>query len=164
MSVLAHNGVAKAYYNDEEYDKAMEHFEIAGNRSGYSDAFWEVRNKGIQKDLGAVLTVVIILIVLSIVIKLVDKKKVLRTKRKQFGTKLKELPVIGEIGYAFKCAKHPIDRYYDIRVGKNGSMIAATIIYVAFFAVYMIYQTGKGFIYQYTSAVSYTHLTLPTIA
>ena len=30
-------------------------------------------------------------------------------------------------------------------------MIAATIIYVAFFAVYMIYQTGKGFIYQYTS-------------
>lgn len=29
MSVLAHNGVAKAYYNDEEYDKAMEHFEIA---------------------------------------------------------------------------------------------------------------------------------------
>lgn len=89
MSVLAHNGVAKAYYNDEEYDKAMEHFEIAGNRSGYSNAFWEVRNKGIQKDLGAVLTVVIILIVLSIVIKLVDKKKVLRTKRKQFGTKLK---------------------------------------------------------------------------
>lgn len=151
MSVLAHNGVAKAYYNDEVYDKAMEHFEIAGNRSGYSNAFWEVRNKGIQKDLGAVLTVVIILIVLSIVIKLVDKKKVLRTKRKQFGTKLKELPVIGEIGYAFKCAKHPIDRYYDIRVGKNGSMIAATIIYVAFFAVYMIYQTGKGFIYQYTS-------------
>ena len=151
MSVLAHNGVAKAYYNDEVYDKAMEHFEIAGNRSGYSDAFWEVRNKGIQKDLGAVLTVVIILIVLSIVIKLIDKKKVLRTKRKQLGTKLKELPVIGEIGYAFKCAKHPIDRYYDIRVGKNGSMIAATIIYVAFFAVYMIYQTGKGFIYQYTS-------------
>lgn len=151
MSVLAHNGVGKAYYNAEEYSDAMEHFEIAGNRSGYSDAFWEVRNKGIQKDLGAVLTVVIILIVLSIVIKLVDKKKVLRTKRKQFGTKLKELPVIGEIGYAFKCAKHPIDRYYDIRVGKNGSMIAATIIYVAFFAVYMIYQTGKGFIYQYTS-------------
>lgn len=69
---------------------------FAGNRSGYSNAFWEVRNKGIQKDLGAVLTVVIILIVLSIVIKLVDKKKVLRTKRKQFGTKLKELPVIGE--------------------------------------------------------------------
>ena len=30
-------------------------------------------------------------------------------------------------------------------------MIASTIIYVAFFAVYMIYQTGKGFIYQYTS-------------
>lgn len=51
MSVLAHNGVAKAYFNAEKYDKAMEHFEIAGNRDGYSDAFWEVRNKSIQKCL-----------------------------------------------------------------------------------------------------------------
>lgn len=29
-------------------------------------------------------------------------------------------------------------------------MIAATIIYIVFFGVYMLYQTSKGFIYQYT--------------
>lgn len=150
MSVLAHNGVAKAYYNDEDYQKAMEDFEIAGNREGYSKAFWEVRNKAIQKHLGTFLIVVIALIVLRIAIGLIDRKKVIRKKKKALGTKLKNLPVIGEIGYAFKCAKHPIDRYYDIRVGKNGSPIAATIIYVVFFGVYMLYQTSKGFIYQYT--------------
>lgn len=151
MSVLAHNGVAKAYYNDEEYDKAMEHFEIAGNRSGYSDAFWEVRNKSIQKYLGAVLIGLIAIVVVCYAIKLIDRKKVIKTKKRQLAVKLKELPVIGEIGYAFKCAKHPIERYYDIRVGKNGSLAATTIIYVVFFGVYMLYQTGKGFIYQYTS-------------
>lgn len=151
MSVLAHNGVAKAYFNYEEYDKAMEHFEIAGNREGYSDAFWEVRNKSLQKNLSTALIIIIILIALKIIIGLVDKKKVLRKKRRALGKKLKNMPVIGEIGYAFKCAKHPIDRYYDIRVGKNGSPIAALIIYVVFFGVYMLYQTGKGFIYQYTS-------------
>ncbi len=151
MSVLAHNGVAKAYYNDEEYDKAMEHFEIAGNRSGYSDAFWEVRNKSIQKYLGAVLIGLISVCLVCFAIKLIDRKKIIKTKKRQLAAKLKELPVIGEIGYSFKCAKHPIDRYYDIRVGKNGSLVAATIIYVVFFGVYMLYQTGKGFIYQYTS-------------
>jgi hypothetical protein len=150
MSVLAHNGVAKAYYNDEEYNKAMEDFEIAGNREGYSNAFWEVRNKAIQKHLGKFLIIVIILILLRIVIGLVDRKKVIRKKRKELSQFLKNLPVIGEIGYAFKCARHPIDRYYDIRVGKNGSPIAATIIYIVFFGVYMLYQTSKGFIYQYT--------------
>lgn len=150
MSVLAHNGVAKAYFNYEEYDKAMEHFEIAGNREGYSDAFWEVRNKSLQKNLSTALIIIIILIVLKIVIGLIDKKKVIRKKRKALGKKLKNMPVIGEIGYAFKCAKHPIDRYYDIRVGKNGSPLAALIIYIVFFGVYMWYQTGKGFIYQYT--------------
>ena len=66
------------------------------------------------------------------------------------GQKLKKLPVIGEIGYAFRCARHPIDRYYDIRVGKNGSPLTALIIYIVFFGVYMLYQTSKGFIYQYT--------------
>ncbi len=150
MSVLAHNGVAKAYYNDEVYDKAMEDFEIAGNRSGYSDAFWEVRNESIQKWLGTVLIVLIILILLKIVITLVDRNKVIKQKKKAIGQKLKNTPIIGEIGYAFKCAKHPIDRYYDIRVHKNGSVVVATIIYIIFFGVYMLYQTGKGFIYQYT--------------
>ncbi len=150
MSVLAHNGVAKAYYNDEQYQKAMDDFEIAGNRDGYSDAFWEVRNKSIQKYLGPFLIVIIILIALKIAIGFIDKNHVIKKKKKALGAKLKNVPVLGEIGYAFKITKHPIDRYYDIRVGKNGSAIAATIIYVVFFGVYMLYQTGKGFIYQYT--------------
>ena len=150
MSVLAHNGVAKAYFNAEKYDKAMEHFEIAGNRDGYSDAFWEVRNKSIQKWLGTVLVILIILIALKVIIGFIDKNKIIKKKKRALGKVLKNTPVIGEIGYAFKCAKHPIDRYYDIRVHKNGSMIAATIIYIVFFGVYMLYQTSKGFIYQYT--------------
>lgn len=150
MSVLAHNGVGKAYYNAEKFEQAMEHFEIAGNRTGYSSAYWEVRNKQIKNNLWWVMVIIISLIVISTLVKLIDRKKVLKKKKKELGRKLKELPVIGELGYAFKICKHPIDRYYDIRVGKNGSAIAATIIYVVFFIIYMVYQTGKGFIYQYT--------------
>ncbi|MCR5703503.1 MAG: YIP1 family protein [Eubacterium sp.] len=150
MSVLAHNGVAKAYYNDEDYEPAMEHFEIAGNREGYSNAFWEVRNVALKKYIGPFLLFIVLLIVLKILLGVIDRNKVIPRKKKALGEKLKKLPVIGELGYAFKCARHPIERYYDIRVGKNGSMIAAAIIYVVFFAVYLLYQTSKGFIYQYT--------------
>lgn len=150
MSVLAHNGVAKAYYNDEMYDESMEHFEIAGNREGYSDAFWEVRNVALKKYLGPVLIAIIILVILRIIIRIIDRNDVIGDKKRALGEKLKKVPVLGEIGYAFKCARHPIERYYDIRVGKNGSVAAATVIYIVFFGVYMLYQTGKGFIYQFT--------------
>ena len=149
MSVLAHNGVAKAYYNNEKYHKAMEDFEIAGNREGYSEAYWEVRNKQIQKYLGPFLIVIIILIVLKIVIGIVDKKKRVPAAKKRLSKKLAKTPIIGEIGYSFKCARHPIDRYYDIRVGKHGSPLTAIILYFVFFGVYMLYTVGKGFIYQY---------------
>ena len=86
MSVLAHNGVAKAYYNDEVYDKAMEHFEIAGNRDGYSNAFWEVRNKSIQKWLGTVLIVLVILIAIRLLSDSLIRIMYLR-KRKSSWTK-----------------------------------------------------------------------------
>ena len=66
MSVLAHNGVGKAYYNAEEYSDAMEHFEIAGNRNDYSNAFWEVRNEVIQNNLWWVMLIIFILIVVKV--------------------------------------------------------------------------------------------------
>ena len=117
---------------------------------GYSDAFWEVRNKAIQKYLGPFLICVLILIVLKIAFSIFDRKGKFKKKRKSLYKKLGKVPVLSEIGYAFKCARHPIDRYYDIKVNKHGSPLAALIIYVVFFGVYMWYQTGKGFIYQYT--------------
>lgn len=151
MSVLAHNGLGKAYYHDGDYELAMEHFEIAGNRADYSEAFWEVRSTQISEILPTVAVVLVLLIVLRIAWFIGDRKKALSKKKRAIMKKLKKTPVIGELGYAFRTARHPIDRYYDIRVGKNGSLVAATIIYVVFFITYMIYQTQKGFIYQFTS-------------
>ena len=44
-----------------------------------------------------------------------------------------------------------MNRYYDIRRHRKGSVGGATVIYAVFFLVYMIYQTSKGFIYQYVA-------------
>lgn len=151
MSVLAHNGVGKAYYHAGAYEQAMEHFEIAGNRGKFSEAYWEVRSQAVSDNLVWAALAIVIIIILRIVWAIADRNKALTNKKHAFTKKLKKTPVIGELGYAFRTARHPIDRYYDIRVGKNGSVVAATIMYVVFFITYMFYQTSKGFIYQYTS-------------
>ena len=149
MSVLAHNGIGKAYYHDNNFEEAMKHFKIAGNRVDYSEAFWEVRAEKIGEYLPYAFGFIIFLIVLRIAWAIGDRHRALSKKKRAIAKKLKNTPVIGELGYAFKTARHPIDRYYDIRVGKNGSVVAATIMYIIFFITYMFYQTSKGFIYQY---------------
>ena len=42
---LANKGIGDAYFAQMEYEKAMESYIIVRDREGYSDAFWEVRNK-----------------------------------------------------------------------------------------------------------------------
>ena len=44
--------------------------------------------------------------------------------------------------------RHPGDRAYEIGKNRAGSPAGAALLYLTFFAVYMLYQTNKGFIYQ----------------
>lgn len=150
MSILAHNGVGKAYLHAEEYEASLEHFEVANNKDFYSQAYWEVRNKWLQKWLGPILGVVIGLLILRQIVKAIDKKRgghVAEAKQKA-GEKARNLPVLKDLIYALKTPRHPIDYYYEIRKYRQGSMLSATVIYALFFLDFMAFKTMKGFVYQ----------------
>jgi sugar lactone lactonase YvrE len=149
MSVLAHNGVGKAYLHAERYEEAMEHFKVSGDRKFYSEAYWEVRNTWIQSNLKYIASILVILWLASTLIKRFDKKRRVRNAKKALIEKLYLLPVLGDVFYAFKISRHPMDRYYDIRVKRKGTVSGATILYFLFFIAFMAFQTSKGFIYQY---------------
>ncbi|MBQ7359765.1 MAG: YIP1 family protein [Lachnospiraceae bacterium] len=149
MSVLAHNGVGKAYLHAMDYEAALEHFKVANNKTYYSQAFWEVRNKWLQDNLPTILFALIGLLVLRGIVKAIDKK---HGKLKAFTDgikgKLLRLPVIKDFAYAAKTPMHPMNNYYEIRKNRQGSVLGATVIYVVFFVLFMAYQTSKGFVYQ----------------
>lgn len=149
MSVLAHNGVGKAYLHAMDYEAALEHFKVANNKTYYSQAFWEVRNKWLQNNLPTILFVLIGLLVLRGIIKAIDKK---HGKLKAFTDGIKgkflRLPVLKDFAYAAKTPMHPMNSYYEIRKNRQGSVLGATVIYVVFFVLFMAYQTSKGFVYQ----------------
>lgn len=150
MSVLAHNGVGKAYLHAEDYEASLEHFKVANNKEYYSQSFWEVRNEWIQKWLGLILGLVIGLLVLKKVVGQIDRRRGGRLEG--MGRKVKEkagaLPVWKDILYALKTPRHPMDCYYEIRRYRQGSVLSASVIYLLFFIDFMAYQTAKGFIYQ----------------
>ncbi|TAH64586.1 MAG: tetratricopeptide repeat protein [Anaerolineaceae bacterium] len=150
MSVLAHNGVGKAYLRAGLYEEAMVHFEVAGNREYFSEAYWEVRNTWIQANLSWIAALIVLLMLISFLINKLDKNRVIYKKRRSIKRKLYKVPVLKDVLFAFKIPKHPIDQYYNLRVNRSGSALGATIIYILLFILYMAYQTSKGFIYQFS--------------
>ncbi len=150
MSALAHNGIGKSYLHAEDYANAMKHFEVANNKGGYSDAFWEVRNDYIQAHLSFALAIIVGLLVVMFILGRVDKKTKFYTNFKnKLAEKLGKLPVFRDFGLAFKMCRKPFDLYYEMRKHRKGSLLGATVLYLVFFVIYMAYQTSKGFIYQY---------------
>ncbi len=150
MSVLAHNGVGKAYLHAEEYEASLEHFRVANNKDYYSQSFWEVRNEWIQKWLGPILGVLIGLLILKKAVKEIDRRCGGRIAKagQRVKTKSESLPVWRDILYALKTPRHPMDCYYEIRKLRQGSVLSAAVIYLLFFVDFMAFKTVKGFIYQ----------------
>lgn len=150
MSVLAHNGVGKAYLHAEEYEASLEHFKVANNKDYYSQSFWEVRNEWIQKWLGLILGLIIGLLILKKAVREIDKRRGgrLAGAGKRMKEKTGKLPVWRDILYALKTPRHPMDCYYEIRKYRQGSLLSSAVIYLLFFIDFMAFKTVKGFIYQ----------------
>ena len=132
MSVLAHNGIGMNYLNQQKYDQAMIHFELSGNRPAYSDAFWEVRNAWLQSNLSAFLGAGVVAVGgLSATRKLRKKSKLLTTLRSSW-KKFLNLRLVSDLLLFISVMRHPIDTFYDIKAKKKGSLLSATLVYLAF--------------------------------
>ncbi len=149
MSVIAHNGLGNAYMSQYDFENAMAHYEIAGNHSKYSDAFWELHNVWLQRYLAYFLVAAVVAVLAVFAIKKLDRKRTAANLLDSVRIRVTGARGIRELFYAFRVARHPLDSYYDIRVHKAGTVAGATILYALLFASFMLYMLGKGFIYQY---------------
>lgn len=151
MSVLAHNGIGMNYLNQQKYEEAMIHFELSGNRPAYSDAFWEVRNAWLQSNLSTFLGAGVITFgAWTATSKLRKKAKWLSALKAQWKKFLK-LRIVSDLLLFLAVMRHPIDTFYDVKAKKKGSLLSATLVYLAFFGIFIWYTLGKGFIYQWVS-------------
>ena len=62
MNVLfdvANKGLGDAYYAEGNYEEAMTYYELSRDVKGYSDAYWEVRNKALLSSAEWIVYVII---------------------------------------------------------------------------------------------------------
>jgi hypothetical protein len=127
----------------------MVHFEVAGNRYSYSEAYWEVRNKWLQANLGTILASLLGLFLLfTFGGRLFKKTKVYAFLKKEMKTFL-SLRFISDLLLFLKVMRHPIDTFYDLKDKSKGSVISAIVVYLSFFGIFIWYTLGKDFIYQF---------------
>lgn len=150
MSVIAHNNIAKSYLQLEDYETAMHHFELAGNRVGYSEASWEVRNTVIQSYLGIFIIGLVFIYFGNLILQKVDKKTGKITALTEPIKRTFDIKILKDLGFMFKVMRHPIDSFEDLKHGHKGSFLATIILYITIFITFIIFNTSKGFIYQYT--------------
>ncbi|MGC8954613.1 MAG: YIP1 family protein [Fervidobacterium sp.] len=141
-SKIAHYGLGKAYFQAAQYNKAALHFREAFARRDYSDAFWEMRNIWLQKNMGIILFIVALVILMSFILDLFAKKGLIKL-RIQLKNKL-----LNDILYVKNILRHPLDTFYYLQRKKHGSVLSASILYILFLGVVLLDYFGRSFIFN----------------
>jgi streptogramin lyase len=152
LSVLAHNEIGRNLFSQGEYEESMYHFELAGNRFQFSNAYWEVRNVQIQQGLPLFLIGLIGFVVIWNVVKLTNRKYGYLTKPKLVLQKVGNVKVVNDVLFTFDFFKHPLDSFYYLKKNQKGSYLGATILFLTFFIVYLNSVLNKGFMFQFVEA------------
>ena len=147
-SFLAHVYMGKLYMQETDYESALEHFRIAKVKPEYSTAWWEIRNIWLQEHLAAILLLLICLTLIGYTVKWINRKKDIFAPFRNFKEELLRHRFLSDMADLKYALFHPIDHAYDIKVGKRGSVPAASAIYLLAFLLLAGKQTGSGFLFS----------------
>lgn len=136
-SFYAENYLGQCLYEQGDYKGAAEHYKLAGNIDGYSDAYWQIRNDDIADVLPFIIVAIVVYLVVSFLIKHFYKP----AKKEPRPNIWKE-----DIQMLFKILKHPIDTFYEIRRENKGHMVTAFALYVVEYLIFLAYFFGSGFV------------------
>ena len=151
MFNLAHRGLGNSYLREQNYEKALYEFELAKDVTGYSNAYWEVRNDYLMKN-ATVFIIVIFIICLTYYI--LNKLHVLDPIKEAISNvfkKARKVKLIDEFLYLFTFIRHPLNGFYEIQRQNKMGVLAATIWYVIFFIIIVLSNIIPGFIFNTTS-------------
>ena len=146
LFTYANMAMGKALYKEGDYEGALKYARIAKDGDGYSDAFWEIRNVWLKKNLTWIAIVIVLIVICWNVIRVLHKKKHILDKPKEALAKIGEVKLMKQIGYMFYFMRHPIDGCYGIKREGRVSVLSANIILVVSIVFYVINKYFCGFL------------------
>lgn len=142
----ANMAMARALLQEENYEEALKYAKLAKDFDGYSDAFWEIRNDWLKRNMVSVILLIVALVVIKKVIGLLDKKKGILTKPREVMKRFGEKKLVKELKYVGFFMKHPIDGCYGIKRQGRVSVLSANILTVIMILFFVINKYFCGFL------------------
>lgn len=145
----AYIGLGNIAQRNLDYELALEYFEIANYKTGYSDAFWELRNIWLTNNF----VILFFAIVIAIILILIQKKKHLisfnNIKNSKVYKKIINSKLYYELKHLIRIFKTPNDVFYDIKYNKS-IRYSTAIGLLAFFILLNIISDYyiMGYIFQ----------------
>ena len=145
--VMAYEALAKASYKKQDFDRALDFYEVAGNLGGYAQAFWVHRNNWLQNNLTTVIIVLAVAFVLYELIRRWDEEKEILNPLRRCRERIVNIPLVQQILFAKQVMTKPVDAYYDIRRKRKATVASATVLYLWYIVLQLtdIYVVGPLF-------------------
>lgn len=143
----ANMAMGRAFYQEENYSQALHYARLAKDWSGYSDAFWEIRNQWIRENL---ISAILCIIVISLIVVFLKKKKensigALVSIRKKL-SRFRQRTLISQLRYSLYYMKHPVDGCYGVKREGKASYLSANIILAFVIVLSILGKYGCGFL------------------
>lgn len=144
----ANMAMGKALLQEENYEEALEYAKLAKDYDGYSDAFWEIRNEWLKRNLVTVIFVIIGLWLAKKLLTWGDKKWGILKGPKAVLQKIGNLKLVKELGYMFFFMRHPMDGCYGIKRQNKVSLASANVMLFIGILFYIINKYFCGFLFK----------------
>ncbi len=146
---IAHNALAKAYYKQEEYDKALGEYMLSGDRVGYSNAYWQARNIWLQSNLGTIIIILVVLLVIKKILDFADKKKNIYDVFRNFSKWFKNTGLYKQMYPMFSILRSPVGTSEYIKLSGNLNIFGYIPIFIAFVVGQVLFHYAKGYSFTY---------------
>jgi tetratricopeptide (TPR) repeat protein len=147
LYIMAYQAIADAWYKEGDYARALPTYRYAEDRPGFSQAFWELRNAGLQRHLASALVGLFGLWVGTSLLGRARRRRRWLAGPSERVQGLRRLRLVDDFLFMFRFVKQPADSFYYIKKSLRGSLAFAALLYgwVLAARVISLYVTSFAF-------------------
>ncbi|UUX34990.1 YIP1 family protein [Fundicoccus culcitae] len=152
--VFARNGMGDALFTEQRFEEARDHYQLGKAYYGYSQAYWEIRNDWLQSYAFVVVAIIIAFFVFRWLYRRFVKKPTKATKLEGASSNydfLNPEPTSNlkmDLRSLRTVLTRPVDVFYEITIGRIGSIPTAMLIYGLLIAIFVLYNYFTGFLFN----------------
>lgn len=128
--LFSYEALAKASFKRQDYTEAMELYRVAGNVSGYSQAYWYARNQWIEDNLTRLILIAVVLLAAIKLVGILNSRKHFLAPAERAVKRLGEVPFLRQLKVQKLMLWNPFDGYYTIHHEEKVSVATATFLYI----------------------------------